>query len=215
MTPARKARRERTYHHGDLRAALIAAATTMLEREGVEAISFRAIARKVGVSQTAPYNHFRSKEHLLATVAAEGFSKFTALQLSAAADARTPAERVSALGRGYVAFACAHPQLYRLMFGVGIANRRAYPELIQTGDASYAPVQHALAAHLATAGKSTPEALETAAVAAWALVHGLSMLLIDGKLDPSTMIAGDADTLVRRVTGAFGGGPSRAPKSKI
>src|SRR6266436_1404259 len=121
---ARKRRRVSTrpsYHHGDLKAALLAAAGRLLEEEGAEAVSFRAIARDVGVSQTAPYNHFDSKEHLLATVAEEGFRAFTALQRGAART-RSPKRRLYALGRAYVAFASAHPQLYRLMFGVGLAD---------------------------------------------------------------------------------------------
>ena len=65
----RRSAAQPSYHHGDLRAALLASAARLLEEEGAEAVSFRAIARDVGVSQTAPYNHFDSKEHLLAKVA--------------------------------------------------------------------------------------------------------------------------------------------------
>ncbi|MBV8186046.1 MAG: helix-turn-helix transcriptional regulator, partial [Alphaproteobacteria bacterium] len=129
-----------SYHHGDLRAALLAAAARLLEKEGAEAVSFRAIAREVGVSQTAPYNHFESKEHLLATVAEDGFRSFVVLQ-RAAARTRSPRRRLQALGRAYVAFASAHPQLYRLMFGVGLADWKRYPSLVEAALESCIPVQ--------------------------------------------------------------------------
>src|SRR5258708_5639969 len=102
----------RGYHHRDLRSAMITAARKMLERDGPEAISFRAIAREVGVSQTAPYNHFRSKEHLLAIVAGTGFRELEASQRNAAASASSDDERIKALGRDYVRFACTRPQRY-------------------------------------------------------------------------------------------------------
>src|SRR5262245_61350904 len=145
VTKKRRPRARASYHHGDLRAALLASAARLLEEEGAEAVSFRAIAREVGVSQTAPYNHFDSKEHLLATVAEEGFRAFTDLQ-RAAQRVRTPQARLRALGRAYVAFAAEHPQLYRLMFGVGLADWKLYPALVDAASASCVPVQQALAA---------------------------------------------------------------------
>lgn len=191
-----------TYHHGNLRAALIAAATGTLEAEGPEAISFRAIARAAGVSQTAPYNHFQGKEHLLATVAVAGFQQLTTAQ-QAVAHEREPARRIRALAVAYIRFARARPQLYRLMFGVGIANWRTYPELEAAATTCYQPVRQALADHFKSAGVVTPGVLETASVAAWSLVHGLASLLIDGKVDPAEMPAGDADTLADRIAAWF------------
>ena len=179
----RRPRARASYHHGDLRAALLAAAVRLLEEEGAEAVSFRAIAREVGVSQTAPYNHFDSKEHLLATVAEEGFRTFTELQ-RAAARTRAPQARLRALGRAYVAFAADHPQLYRLMFGVGLADWKRYPALVEAAAASCVPVQQALGAFAERDGAAVKQP-EAAWIATWALVHGLASLLIDGKLESS------------------------------
>lgn len=196
----------RGYHHGDLRSALIAAAGEMLERDGPEAISFRAVARATGVSQTAPYNHFQSKEDLLATVAEAGFRDLEASQVAAAGMAPPGADRVTALGLDYVRFALLRPQLYRLMFGVGVPGWYAHPEVIAAKGASFGPIQQVLAAHLAAGGKADPEAVETAAIAAWALVHGLAMLLIDRSLDPTKKAAGEAEALVTRAIGLFASG---------
>jgi AcrR family transcriptional regulator len=223
-TGTRQGRRARSYHHGDLRSALIAATSKMLERDGPEAISFRAIARAAGVSQTAPYNHFRSKEHLLATLAAAGFRDLEASQLAAAASAGTDEERIEALGRDYVRFACSRPQLYRLMFGVGVADWCAHPDLAQAKTASYQPVQQALASRLATVGLANPESVATASIAAWALVHGLSMLLIDRAIGAATANDVHFEALVADVTTWFTAGleagaaalrrPSAARKEK-
>ena len=185
-----------SYHHGDLRAALLAAAARLLEKEGAEAVSFRAIAREVGVSQTAPYNHFESKEHLLATVAEDGFRSFVVLQ-RAAARTRSPRRRLQALGRAYVAFASAHPQLYRLMFGVGLADWKRYPSLVEAALESCILVQQALAVLPPQAERSAGEG-ESSWVATWAMVHGLASLLIDGKLGPS-----GADRLADRAVGWY------------
>lgn len=191
--------RKRGYHHGDLKAALVAAAGEMLERDGPEAISFRAIARATGVSQTAPYNHFRSKEDLLATVAGAGFRELEASQIAAAAATRSGQARIISLGLDYVRFATIHPQLYRLMFGASVSDWCAHPAVADAKKASFRPIQIALGEHLAVEDETKSEAVETAAVAAWCLVHGLSMLLIDNSLDPAKKAAGRAEILTTRV----------------
>jgi AcrR family transcriptional regulator len=196
----KRAQRSRGHHHGDLRRALIIAAGDMLERDGPESISFRAIARAAGVSQTAPYNHFHSKEDLLATVAEGGFRELETSQLAAA---KTDGQRITALGLDYVGFATARPQLYRLMFGVGVSGWCGHPTVGAAKHASFIPVQEALATHLGIDAGSNSRILEIAAISAWALVHGLSMLLIDRSLDPVDETSSNADTLIERVLTMF------------
>jgi AcrR family transcriptional regulator len=174
--------RRRRYHHGDLPSALIVEARRMLERTGPESISFRAIARGAGVSQTAPYNHFASKEHLLGTLAATGFLELEQAQRAAAKAARTPAGRTEKLGLAYVRFACRNPQLYRLMFGVGMPGWRSHPKVLNAMKAAFEPLQTTLATYFAAKGIAGA-VIQAAAVAAWSLVHGLSMLLIDDALE--------------------------------
>lgn len=202
-----KTERSKAYHHGDLRAALIAAAGEMLERDGPEAISLRAVARAAGVSQSAPYNHFQSKEDLLATVAALGFDALAASQKRASNTAHPGEARITALGLDYIAFALAHPQLYRLMYGAGVSDWCAHPAVMEAKGASFRPVQDALKEHLGR--HSTCADVETAAIAGWALVHGLSMLLLDRSLDPAKKAGGGSDGLVRRVVTSFAAGLKR------
>lgn len=195
--------RRRNYHHGNLRDALVTAAMQMLEKEGPEAISFRALARTAGVSQTAPYNHFESKEDLLATVARLGFRELVRTQRATAAAETTGEKRIIALGLDYIRFALAQPQLYRLMFGAGVTEWQAHPEVAEAKAESFLPVSEALAQHLGYEGKADQATIETTAISAWALVHGLSMLLIDRTLDPAGKGPGDAKTLASRVVTSF------------
>src|ERR1700749_4417332 len=107
----------RPYHPGDLRTAVLAAAEKILEREGPDTLSLRAVARAVGVSHTAPKNHFGDLEGLLSELAAVGYRRYGEA-LVAAMDAAgvEPRIRMPAMGRAYVGFARAHPSLFLLMF---------------------------------------------------------------------------------------------------
>jgi AcrR family transcriptional regulator len=146
-----------TYHHGDLRAALVQAAEEILEEQGVAALSIREAARRAGVSHNAPYRHFPDRDSLLAALATEGFRR-----LGAELEAHNGRE----MGEAYVRFAIAHPQRFRLMFG---AQREAAQE-------TYATLVSAFCKDGAIADP------EKAAAAAWSLVHGLALLILDGQL---------------------------------
>jgi AcrR family transcriptional regulator len=167
---------DRAYHHGDLPAALIAAARELLAQDGTEALSLRAVARRVGVSAMAPYRHFPDKEALLAAVAADGFRDFAAA-LKAADLSVPPDQALLEQGVAYVRFACAQPALFRLMFGP--PRQGAHPVLKH----DEAQAHSVLAARVAA---ETPEpARRDRVLACWSLVHGLASLIIDGQIDMS------------------------------
>jgi len=168
------------YHHGNLRAALIDAAREILVAEGVSALSLRAVARRAGVSQTAPYRHFADKATLLAELAAEGFRGLTARMEAEAARQSDPKTRWQALGRGYVLFAVENPTFLRLMFGPEIPQKSAYPELLAAAEAAFAALAGATDAVAAKRDASADGRI--AALAAWSIVHGLANLLIDGQI---------------------------------
>jgi len=151
-----------TYHHGDLRSALLRSAGQILEKEGPGALSLREAARRAGVSHAAPYRHFPHRARLLADLAAEGFEL-----LNAALRERPDGE----MGIGYLEFALAHPQRFRLMFG-GQLRFDDYPELHAAGEGRYKDLQEVFG----SLGGDAP----LAAAAAWALVHGLASLILDG-----------------------------------
>src|ERR1700744_2758366 len=102
----------RPYHHGDLKSALLAEAETILERDGIQALTLRAAARAAGVSHAAPANHFDDLTGLLSELAAVGFNRFSAALMAAMETAGgDPRARSNAMGAAYVRFARAHPGL--------------------------------------------------------------------------------------------------------
>lgn len=164
---------DRSYHHGDLRAALLAAAEVELAEKGVEAFSLRSVAKRAGVSHAAPAHHFGDARGLLTALAVEGFHRFLATQhRREAAATRDPRAQLVAAGLGYVDFARDNPALFRLIFS---SDKPDFSDaaLCQAGDAAYGH----LAAQVQAAGGG---AVETAAV--WAVAHGLADLLAAGRL---------------------------------
>lgn len=159
------------YHHGDLRRALLDAAMDLLATHGAEGIGLRELARVVGVSAAAPYRHFDNKTALLEALAVTGFRDF-ALAVDAAARNVAPGERLDAMGRAYVKFALEHGNLFRLMFSPEL-KRDARPTLRMAADAAFASLR------LATASEGDGR---IAALKAWAQVHGLAVLLLDGQI---------------------------------
>lgn len=176
-----------TYHHGDLRTVLLRTAGKSLEKEGFERLSLRALTRRTGVSHAAPYRHFRDRESLLAALAAEGFERLGRAQREAAA-----AGGLRAMGEAYVRFALDHPQRFRLMFG-GQLKMGRHPALSEIASKTFEGLSGALAR---VAG--APRASE-ASIAAWALVHGLSHLLLDQKLAAAPSDPARREEFVRAV----------------
>lgn len=164
---------ESGYHHGDLKRALLDAAMEMLDTEGAESIGLREVARRVGVSASAPYRHFRSRQALLEAVATEGFRRFSAMMEAKEQDF-AEAEQFRAMAEAYVRFAVVQPALFRLMFSRQIdkAGNRA---LREAAIAAYASLAKA-------AAREVPDAPSEGAVIAWSFVHGLSMLLLDEQI---------------------------------
>jgi AcrR family transcriptional regulator len=171
------------YHHGDLRAALIAAAEATLAESGVEGFSLRSVARRVGVSHSAPAHHFGDTQGLLSALSAEGFRRFRAAMLArqalAPADARS---QTIASGLGYLDFAEASPTLFRLMFG-SEKTRDHTPELADAGRAAFAVLVDDIARLRGVSPEHDPSAMLDV-IGCWSLVHGFSMLLLAGRLKP-------------------------------
>jgi AcrR family transcriptional regulator len=169
-----------TYHHGDLRAALVQAAMELLEENGESALSLRAVARRAGVSAAAPYRHYADREALVSAVAAVGYEEL-AQRLAAAHPAPSTPDQLASVAVAYVQFALERPALFRIMFG----------EPCDHDNDERVAATAAVSAYLRsiverTFPRSDPDALATAI---WALVHGLAFLYLDGKLDGSTPTA--------------------------
>ena len=176
------------YHHGAVPDAMLAAAQRLLETEGSAGLTLRAAARAAGVSHAAPKHHFGDLTGLLSELAALGFREFAAA-LDAAASGQAdalPATRRAAVGAAYVRFAQARPALFLLMFrGERLDMQR--PALRAAVDRARDALAGVAARQLGIdAAPQAPIGAEqgTRMVAAWSLVHGFAMLLIDGRLDP-------------------------------
>lgn len=162
----------RPYHHGDLRRALIDAASRLLEAEGPSALSLRAVAREAGVSPAAPYHHFKDKGELLDAVAQEGWTLLDAALAKAKAAAPSPQAAMNGLGVAYVCFARENPALYRVMYDTA-RDREDLPDEMQGNkDSAYCKVRDTLI----DAGANPDDALdiELATTAAWCSAHGLA-----------------------------------------
>lgn len=172
---------ERTYHHGNLRAALLERAWDVVDAEGADALSLRQLARDVGVSHGASARHFRDKQALLDALAIEGFARLNAA-LGAAVSGDAPfAERFRAAGDAYVSFAVRHPAILRTMY-TAKHHEAASAELIEVSHVAM-PALVALITAAQEAGELPPGAAEEAAVVAFAAVHGVATLATDDLLD--------------------------------
>jgi AcrR family transcriptional regulator len=164
------------HHHGDLRRALLEAGTEALAEAGPEALSLRDLARRVGVSHSAAAPHFGDKRGLLTALAAEGSARLGADLAAAVAAHRSPRAALIACGAAYLAFAERHPGLFRLCFSAAHAEARD-PALTAAREAAFAPLA-AVMTRLAPG--AAPRAREARLALAWAAVHGLAMLRLDG-----------------------------------
>lgn len=175
---------KKTYHHGDLRQSLQQAAVEIIREGGIEALSMRKLADKVGVSRSAPYHHFADKHELLCAIAEQGF----ALQgeVVAAVAKQFEAEQtiqmqMRSFVKAYVGWAVAHPQYYNLMFGGDIWQSSSVPESFK--QLSHRYFRHYVGRIEQWQGQgliaNNIEALRFAQVS-WSTMHGLARLIIDG-----------------------------------
>jgi AcrR family transcriptional regulator len=174
------------YHHGALREALLSAAETILQRDGLPALTLRATAREAGVSHAAPGYHFEDLTGLLSELAAVGFHRLGAA-MREAIEADDPAGW--SVGRAYVRFAAANRALFLLMFR------------LERLDASRPALREARLEVFTLLGRARGVTAQAPALdelammtGAWSLVHGFAMLLIDGRLAPLLRAAPEGTT---------------------
>ena len=178
----------RPYHHGDLRRAIVDEALAAIERDGVDALRLRAIARTVGVSHAASAHHFGDRTGLLTAIAAEGYD-LLAEELSTAWELTGSFLEV---GVAYVVFAVRHPGHFAVMFR---------PDMLRQDDSALLSARQRSSALLYGPVESVapPAQAIRAGVAAWSLVHGLATLYLGGNLPES--LGDDPEAIARDLAG--------------
>ena len=196
------------YHHGDLKEALLAAAFRVLDAESLRAVTLRRLAREAGVSHAAPYHHFPDLDALLAGVAARGFDVLREeMSERSAGEEAGPLGRLQAAGATYVTFAVTRPELFRLMFSGRWRDLSGHPGLREAERRAFEALQ-AMIVGARGRREGDAQVVAAAARAAWAMVHGIAMLLVDGRIDtpPGMGPVEAAEQLTREVTAVLGTG---------
>ena len=180
-----------TYHHGDLRQNILDEALSWIEKESIFSLSLRGIARRIGVSHNAPYRHFPDKESLLVAIAKTGFERLhQALEYASQNSPNDDQKRVENIGIAYIEYALKNQAYYRVMFGDLKLEERKYPTLEETSQKAFNVLFNAIKAGQKNQVFIAEDSLKLAHIC-WSLVHGVSMLVIDGQLTTS-----DSDSIL-------------------
>ena len=172
----------KNYHHGDLKNALIKAGIQILSKEGLGGLSLRRVAKKAGVSHTAPYAHFADKQALIAAISTEGYHQLYE-QLTAAVETNhgNPQNLLVEVAWAYVQFALKDPELFKVMFSGVIEQEKDYPDFREISQKNFQLLVGIVKTYQET-GLLSPEPLDLVAVRLWSLVHGFIMLLLEGQI---------------------------------
>jgi AcrR family transcriptional regulator len=168
--------KEKPYHHGNLREALIDAAIGLIEERGPDGFTLREIARRARVSRAAPYRHFRDRDDLLAAVVEQGFQGLSEVMARVANSTRSPLERLRRCGGAYVTFALDRTAHFQVMFRME-PDPEKYPAAGAAGEGAFGQLAAVVAA-CQESGALPPGNARVVALIAWSLVHGVAHLAI-------------------------------------
>ena len=169
---------KKNYHHGDLKNALIDASIEILKSEGYLSLTLRKVAKKAGVSQSAPYRHFQELEELFAEIATRGFHML-ADNLNRVREKyeKYPLIQFRESGIKYVEFAISNSDLFQIMYGNQIENHSKYMELSRAENETYQILKRILQDCMKQ-NLIKKEPIEKIAMTAWTMVHGVAILII-------------------------------------
>ena len=195
--------RERPYHHGDLRRAIVKAALENLRETQSLEVSLRELTRRAGVSHNAPYKHFADKRELLAAVSAAGFEMLTKRMAHEMAGLSDPRKQLFAMLRAYIDHGVENPALYSLMFGGYLGGPDRSRPAIELAEAEKTKALLTGVIVAGGLGRAIPATsrnerkIAGAILACWSLVHGLTLLVADGLVGPKNKSAALGDRLVQ------------------
>jgi AcrR family transcriptional regulator len=178
---------EKTYHHGDLKNALIAAGIEILAQEGAHALSLRKVAQKAGVSHAAPYAHFADKQALIAAISTAGYQKVQArVERVLHEDGNDPVQLLVRTGWEYVQFALTEPEHFKITFSGVVEKEKDYPALVEAAQKSFGLLTQVVA-KCQEAGVLRPGPTDLTAVSVWGAIHGFVTLSLEGQV-PHTVL---------------------------
>jgi AcrR family transcriptional regulator len=179
--------KKKTYHHGDLKNALIQAGVEILAEDGVSGLSLRKVALKAGVSHSAPYAHFADKQALIAAISTEGFRQLYGRVSGVTEKYKSqPAKQLIEVAWAYVQFAMDDPDRFKVMFSAVLEKEKEYPEFVTESQRNFQLVKMIVEANQAS-GQLRSGPTELVALSAWGIVHGFVMLLLEGQI-PHTVL---------------------------
>jgi AcrR family transcriptional regulator len=173
---------KKSYHHGDLKNALIEAGADILSKDGVSGLSLRKVAQKAGVSHTAPYAHFADKQALIAAISTEGYKKLYEQIAQVAGQYRSdPLRRLVESSWAYVQFALDEPDHFKVTLSGLIEKEQDYPAFVETARQTFELVVEVVA-QCQQSGILRKGATDLTAVSVWALIHGFVTLLLENQV---------------------------------
>lgn len=179
--------RKKTYHHGDLKNALIRAGVQILSKEGIEGLSLRKVAQRAGVSHSAPYSHFSDKQSLIAAISTEGFNQlYNELEAAVSAYSGNPSRQLQEGAWAYVQFAIKHTDTFKIMFSGVLEKEKDYPAFVQISRKTFDQVVQIVHA-CQDAGLLSAASPDLVAVTVWGQIHGIVCLLLEGQI-PHTVL---------------------------
>jgi len=215
--PAKEAESRDTYHHGDLRAALITAAEEEIAEKGVEGFTLRGCARRAGVSHAAPAHHFEDVNALLSEVAANGFEKLAEITKRFGRNApKGTLDHIVEAARGYLTFAAQYPHHFRLIFRAG-AFDRTNQRLSAAGAAAFRVPVEAIGAYRGSDDPMADPALLPQIIGLWSIVHGFSDLMLLGQFANRPGVSRRAlidELMPAIIRQLFAGAPGKSGKSR-
>lgn len=189
----------------DVREACVAEALKIVEKKGVEALSMREVARRVGVSHQAPYKHFESRDHILAEIVSRAYQAFAA-HLEARSRGPHVDDEMLEMGLAYLDYAAKHPLQYRLMFSTPLPNVRAHPEMMERANRCYTLLRESIAKLPTTQRAKDPKQLtELDSLFVWTVIHGLSSALQSDAIKTMELSKNTVDHLIPHVLARIAG----------
>jgi AcrR family transcriptional regulator len=173
---------EKTYHHGDLKNALIQTGIEILAKEGVYALSLRKVAQKAGVSYAAPYAHFADKQALIAAISTAGYQKVQErVERVLKEYGNDPVHLLVRTGWEYVQFGMLEPEHFKITFSGVVEKEQDYPDLVDAAQKSFGLLMQ-IVAQCQAAGVLRPGPTDLSAVSVWGAIHGFVMLSLEGQV---------------------------------